>query len=201
MSAANIIMSKMSYFFIGGIMKIINVLLLSLFVFSCEKELTEISNIIPTAGEVKITSELNNGQIVGFSFSHAEIITYSNSQSLIPDIIVMVQLNQLGNPMGVFLSSINLKPTFCFKYWSSSMDSSLIYFDNLLTISDTTFTDLALPIQEAQVWAINTHDDKSAKILIKNFLAYNDSTDINNITPYGEVTFQWEYQPDGGNSF
>jgi hypothetical protein len=77
------------------------------------------------------------------------------------------------------------------------MDSSIVYFNNLLIISDTLFTELAIPITEAQVWAVNTHDDKKAKILIKNSLAYLDSTN----TPYGEVTFKWEYQPNGSNSF
>ena len=181
--------------------KNLKIIFFSLLLVACSGNITDSYEEIPTSGEIKITSELENGKISGFSFSEGKKIIYSNSQGLIPDIIVMVQLNQIGNPMGVFLSSVNLKPTYCFKYWSSSIDSSLAYYDSLLIISDTVFTELAIPIAKAQVWAINTHDDKKAKILIKNSLAYIDSTDINNLTPYGEVTFQWEYQPYGSNSF
>lgn len=184
-------------------MKLKNIIIVfyPLFLISCSDKTIEGPEQNPTTGEVVLDTKYEDGKFSAFSFSEGKVIKIPSTQNLIPDITISVHINEDGTPLGVFLGSFDLKPTYCFKFWSSSTDSSQIYFDSLLVISDTLFTDLAIPIKENQVWAVNTHDGKYGKILIKNSIAYIDSSDINNLTPYGEVRFKWEYQPDGTNKF
>ncbi len=184
-------------------MKFNNIIIVfySLFLVSCSDKTIEGPEQNPTIGEVVLDTKFEDGNFPAFSFSEGKVIKIPNTQGLVPDITISVHINEGGTPLGVFLGSFDLKPTYFFKYWSSSVDSSQDYFDSLLFISDSLFTDLALPIKDGQVWAVTTHDGKYGKILIKNSLAYIDSSDINNLTPYGEVSFKWEYQPDGTNKF
>jgi len=180
--------------------KNIFVVLYSLFLISCSDNI-EGPEQNPTKGEIVLDTKFEDGKYSAFSFSEGKVIKIPNTQQLVPDITISVNTDEDGTPLGVFLGSFDLRPTFCFKYWSSSVDSSQEYFDSLLVISDTLFSDLALPIKNGQVWAVITHDDKYGKILIENNLAYIDSSDINNLVPYGEIKFKWEYQPDGTNEF
>jgi|TARA_B110000196_G_C20743702_1_gene474377 hypothetical protein len=165
----------------------------SLFLFSC---LDNSNGDPPTTGEASFNSEIINFKFSAFSFSEGKVIKYPNSQGLIPDIILLVHSRENGNINGVYLSSLDLRPTFNYQYWSTNIDSTQIYFDNLLEISDTVFTGMALPVKENQVWAIMTRDGKYGKILIKYTLAK-----MKDSTPYGEIQFKWEYQPDGTNNF
>jgi hypothetical protein len=181
---------------------IIKILILfSLLVISCSDKTIDGPEEKLTKGIAILNSKYDNGKFSGFSFSKGKVIKYPNSEDSVPDIAVSVHTNVEGIPLGVFLIPFDQKPTFSYKYWSSSFDSSLYYFDSLLVISDTNFARLALPIKNGQVWAVITHDDKYGKILIENNIAYIDSSDINNLVPYGEVKFLWEYQPDGTKSF
>jgi len=180
------------------ILKNICLVFYSLFILSC---LDQSGEDPPTSGEAFFTTKNEDGKFSAFSFSEGKVIKYPNTQGLNPDIMLMVHTNENGIPIGVFLVSLELKPTFSYKFWSSSIDSSQNYFDNLLVIPDTIFTGLALPIKENQVWAVVTNGSRFGKILIKNTTAYIDSSDIHQLTPYGEVRFKWEYQPDGSNIF
>ena len=72
-------------------------------------------------------------------------------------------------------------------------DSALEFFNRCIEIPETLSTDLALPVQKYQVWAIKTHDSKYAKVLILNTIAYDDSSTA---SQYGEAEFDWVYQPN-----
>ena len=175
--------------------------ILVLFCLSCSEGIIVDHGQKPTFGKVTLTTIYKDGKTTGFSFSEANIVKYPNSQGIIPDITVNVQTNEYGDPIGTFLTPVNLEPTFLLKYWPSTMDSAMAYYDTLSFISDTSFSDLAIPVLENQVWAVNTHDWKFAKILITSSFAFTDSSNINNITLYGEITFKWKYQPDGSWHF
>jgi hypothetical protein len=143
-----------------------------------------------------------SGQASGFSFDQATIVKFPNSAGSLPDICVFVQINNPGEIVGVFCSRPDsLVPTFRLLQEFSSLDSAESYFESLGELPDTTYTDLALPMRLAQIWAVKTRRTRFAKILIRHTLAYLDSSGTGAPTPYGEATFDWVYQPNGTRAF
>lgn len=157
-----------------------------------------------TSGETSINTKVVNFKYTGFSFSQGENIEYPNSNNITPDIIVLVQTNENGNILGVFLSSAGtLKPTFKLmkQFNETDNDSAQIFFDDLTEVPDSNYMDLALPAKVNQIWAVKTVDDKFGKILILHTEAYADSSNPNSPTLYGETRFKWNYQPNGSRNF
>jgi len=155
-----------------------------------------------TSGETTINTKVVNSKYTGFSFSQGGNIEYPNSNNIIPDIIVLVQTNETGNILGVFLGSTGtLKPTFKLIKQFNETDSAKILFDNLTEVPDSTYMDLALPVKVNQIWAVKTIDDKFGKILILHTEAYADSSNPSSPTLYGEARFKWNYQPNGSRNF
>jgi hypothetical protein len=55
-----------------------------------------------------------------------------------------------------------------------------------------------------QVWGVKTHDGKFGKILIVDTFFCTQEYDSAGHTvsrSYGEITFDWQYQPDGTRCF
>ena len=148
-----------------------------------------------------LTSEIIGIQASGFSFPLAKIITISNSQGILPDLLVLVHQGG-GEILGVFFSSVDITPTFSLIAEKSTPDSSRTIFDGLKEIPVTTFFEgLAIPVRENQIWAIKTRENKYAKILILETMAFLDSTNSAGPTPLGEATFDWIFQPNGSRQF
>lgn len=168
---------------------------------ACTKDSTR-PEIAPTSGKVTVTSEVIGNQASGFSFELGEVITLPNSQDILPDLLVLVQQGSGGEILGVFFAATDLTPTFSLIGEKSTLDSSRAIFNGLNEIPDTTtFADLAHPVNANQVWAVKTRENKYAKILVLATSAFIDSANTAGPTPYGEVTFEWVYQPDGGRIF
>ncbi len=175
-------------------------LFLALFILSCESSVE--SDIPKTYGEITINTNLDSFTGKAFSFSHGKKIVYPNSKNIVPDIMILVHIVENGDLRGVYLSSgLFPKQSFQFIEQFNSTDSALIFFNNLTEIQDSNFQDLALPIQENQIWGVKTVDDKFGKILILNTIAFIDSSNIKAINYYGEATFKWVYQPNGSAMF
>jgi hypothetical protein len=175
------------------------IIFLFLSVISCKKNSTEISPVL-TSGRATLNSNVENNKIHGFSFSNGEVISMPNSEGIIPDMILAVQISN-SDVIGVFFGSVELRPSFHLISWVSTEDSAQTIFNNLMEIPDTTFQDLAIPVKKNQVWAVKSHENKYAKLLIIQTIAFNDSTNLDAITPYGEATFDWEFQPNGSRVF
>ena len=157
---------------------------------------------ISTSGRVTIDSRYSNNQVSGFSFDHAGIVRFPNSQGTLPDLIVLVQIDNPGGIVGVFSSRPDsLVPAFRLLRQFAALGSAESYFESLAEIPDTTFTDLALLMSVGQIWAVKTRRATFAKILIRHTLAYSDSSGPGAPTPYGEATFDWAYQPNGTSRF
>ena len=180
------------------ILLIITLLLLQ---YQCEKTTGPYPPANLPAGTVSMNSKLPDHKISGFSFSGGIRVSYPNSQNIKPDISVGAELNASGNPVGVFLFSVELHPAFILLFRSVDSDSAGVFFDTLSVIPDTTFKDLAMHVSKNQVWAIKTLEKKYAKILVTQTRAYIDSTSTNVPVPVGEVTFKWQFQPDGSRRF
>jgi hypothetical protein len=156
----------------------------------------------PTSGTATINSRYSNNQASGFSFDQAAIVRFPNSEGMFPDLSVFVQINDTGRIVGVFFSRPDsLVPAFRLLRQFTSLDSAQSYFQNLGEIPDTTYVDLALPASVGQIWAVKTRRTTFAKILIRQTVAYADSSNPSAPTPYGEATFDWAYQPNGTRHF
>jgi len=154
-----------------------------------------------TSGRSTLTTELVNNQGVGFSFVKGDTVVVSTSAIVKPDIFVLIQRNDDGEILGVFLGGRTFLPTFSLKYASMNSDSAKMYFQNLKEFSDSTYSELAIPATQNQVWVVKTTDDEYAKILIISTSAYDDNSNPSAPTSYGEVTFDWVYQPSGERKF
>lgn len=156
----------------------------------------------PTSGRATIDSRYVNSQASGFSFDQAGIVRFPNSQGTLPDIFVLVQMNEDGRVVGVFFARPDsLVPTFQLLRQFATLDSAQSYFQSLSEIPDTAYVDIALPVSVGQIWMVKTRRTTFAKILIRHTLAYADSSGPGAPTLYGEATFDWVYQPDGTRKF
>ena len=156
----------------------------------------------PTSGRATIDSRYLNNQASGFSFDQAGIVRFPNSQGALPDISVLVQMNDSGRVVGVFFARPDsLVPLFRLLSQFATLDSAQSYFQSLGEIPDTTYVDLALPVSVGQIWVVKTRRTTFAKILTRHTLAYVDSSGPGAPTPYGEATFDWVYQPNGTRRF
>ncbi len=153
------------------------------------------------AGRSTITTKFVNNRGVGFSFEKGDTVIISSSSTFKHDIDVAVQQDDTGKVLGVFISGRISQPAFKLKYSSSVSDSARLYFNNLINFSDSTYSLLAIPVVANQVWIVKTNENTFAKILIVSTTAYVDNSTPPNATPYGEVTFDWVYQPSGERKF
>jgi hypothetical protein len=172
------------------------------FLNSCDNSIGPIPP--KTSGETTINTKVVDSKYTGFSFSQGRNIIFPNSNNIIPDIIVMVQTNESGNILGVFLGSAGgLKPTFNLvrQFNDTDLDSAQVSFDNLNEVPDSNYMDLALPVKVNQIWAVKTNDNKFGKILILHTDAYADNSNPSSPNLYGEATFKWKYQPNGSRNF
>jgi hypothetical protein len=161
------------------------------------------TDLPPTSGTATIDSRVVNNQGSGFSFVQAAIIKFPNSSKIFPDIEVLVNISQTGGVIGVYFARPDslLLPAFQLLRRFSVLDSARSYFNNLGEIPDTTYEELALPVEVGDVWAVKTRRSTYAKILITQTVAYTDSTNPSAPTPFGQATFDWSYQPNGARIF
>lgn len=74
---------------------------------SCDKEEIKTST---TSGNANLTSKLEDGKVSGFSFNQKGVITLTENNEI--DFLISTQTNELGIPIGSFLSSPNLDTEF-----------------------------------------------------------------------------------------
>ncbi len=155
----------------------------------------------PIAGVVTLDSRLDGIKYKGFSFSQGSVNIYPNSANTLPDFSLLVQINQDDKIVGVFFSAPKLSDSFFFIKQLPDADSAAKYFASLKTVPDSMYGWSALGIRANQIWAVKTQENKYGKILILDSKAYLDTVNYSLPTPYGEATFQWQYQPDGTPHF
>jgi hypothetical protein len=76
------------------------------------------------------------------------------------------------------------------------LESAISEFKNLTTTGSFPWIDIADPVEANQIWLFRTNDDKYAKIRIVS-IVYK----ILDGLPYGQITFEWVFQPDGSSTF
>jgi len=167
------------------------ILLSSAFLFSCKKD-----NSPAGSGSVTIdnkTYQSTTYYLYGFSFSQAKKISTLEDPG--PDITVYVNAD---NPPDTWLyfQANNLNPSFAEIGDYPDAEAASAAFDNLKTVGNYSWSDLAQPIVPNQVWVYRSGVQTYAKIRIISTV--NETRDN---LPYGECTFEWVYQPDGSTTF
>lgn len=160
------------------------------FVPGCKKSETP-----STAGTVTIdntTYQSTTYYVFGFSFSKAKKVTTLEDPG--PDIIVYV--NADNPPNRLTLQANNLTSSFYKVGDYPDAQSAVTAFDDLKTIGNYQWTEMADPISPNQVWVYRTGSECYAKIRIISTV-----NETRNNLDYGECTFQWVYQPDGSKTF
>jgi hypothetical protein len=170
------------------------IIIFMLAIISCSCKKTD--NTPAGSGTVTIdnkTFQSTTYYVYGFSFSKAKKVSTLENPG--PDVTVYVNTD---NPpvIWLYLQANNLNPSFAKIGDYPDAESASTAFDNLKTVGNYQWTDLAQPIAPNQVWVYKTGTPNYAKIRIISTV--NDS--INN-KPYGECTFKWVYQPDGSTTF
>jgi hypothetical protein len=166
------------------------ILIFLLILSGCRKD-----NIKPTSGTDTIdntTFQTTTYYVFGFSFSKATKVSTLENPG--PDILVYV--NSDNPPARLTLQANNLNNSF-YKvgdYPDGSTAKSA--FDNLKTVGAFQWVSMADPIYANQVWVYRTGSEHYAKIRIISTI-----NEIRASLPYGEVTFEWLYQPDGSLTF
>jgi hypothetical protein len=138
--------------------------------------------------------------IYGFSFSSAQQIATTTTPG--PDITVYVNVdNPLVAPR-LYLSTSALRPSFSKVGDYNDEASAKAAFDNLKTITATQWVDLADPIVPNQVWIYRSGQDNYTKFrIISTTIDRRNNPELNQEVDFGEISFQWVYQPDGSLTF
>jgi len=131
--------------------------------------------------------------VYGFLFSKAKKVSTLESPG--PDITVYVN-SDTPSDTWLYFQANNLNPSFSRIGDYPDAASASAAFDNLKTVGNTVWTDLAEPVAANQVWLYKTGTTCYAKIRIISTV-----NETRNNLPYGECTFEWVYQPDGSATF
>ncbi len=157
----------------------------------CEKE-----EDIPLSGTATIDSKLSFSDdkqtyvVYGFLFSGAKLVPFPGSVK--PDITVYNDENSVSLMTGNYLDSFYLEGAY------SDAASAANAFDELKTVNPAliTWTGLASPLAEGQVWIYRTDREQYAKIRIKEI-----GTGVHQDKEYASCIFEWVFQPDGSTNF
>lgn len=127
----------------------------------------------------------------GFLFSGAKLVTTEATPK--PDLTLFV--TRTDNPVLTF-QHFNLLPSYSKAGNFPDQESAQAAFDNLKTFNVTKWVDMADSVSVNQVWIYRSGNSTYAKIRIISTI-----NEVRQSVNYGEVTFQWVYQPDGTTTF
>jgi len=167
------------------------ILILLFVALSCEKE-----EKIPLSGTATIDSKLTFDDdrqtwvTYGFLFSGAKKVPFPGNVE--PDITVYSDESSISLMSGNYLDSFFLQGTY------SDGAAASNAFDGLTTLNPGLFswTGLASPLAEGQIWIYRTDSEQYAKIRIIGI-----ETGTFQDREYVSCTFEWAFQPDGSPNF
>jgi hypothetical protein len=166
------------------------VLLILSLLCSCKKDETPSISGTVTIDNTIYTS--TTYYAYGFSFSKAKKVSTLEDPG--PDFTVFVIADTPPNRLT--LQAVGLNPSFYKLGDYPDAQSASTAFDNLKSVGNYQWTEMADPIGANQVWVYRTGTPCYAKIRIISTI-----NEIRNSKPYGECTFEWVYQPDGSATF
>jgi hypothetical protein len=128
----------------------------------------------------------------GFQFSTGQIVSTGKTPG--PDITVDSTTMQ---PYRVIFQANNLRSSFHRYGDYPDENAAKTAFNELHSISVTTWIDLADPVLPHQIWLYRSGNDKYSKLRIIS-IARPDHPVQEHVV---EVTFEWVHQPDGSLNF
>jgi hypothetical protein len=166
------------------------IILVSIVLNSCKK-----SDTLSPSGTVTIdntTYQTTTYYVFGFSFSKAAKVSTLEDPG--PDIIIYVRIDDPPNRLT--LQANNYNPSFYKVGDYADAESASAAFENLKTVENFQWIEMADPISPNQVWVYKSGTPTYAKIRIISTV-----NETRNNLPYGECTFEWVYQSDGSTTF
>jgi hypothetical protein len=139
-----------------------------------------------------------------FSFAAGGVVRFPNTQGIEPDLVLMFKEGPWGIE-GFLLTAADLVPAFYHAWTGKTFEDGQLLFAATTCVPDGAHLEpIGGMVYPYQVWGVKTHDDKFGKILIVDTFFCTQEYDSAGHTvsrSYGEVTFDWEYQPDGTRCF
>jgi len=167
----------------------------ALLAVGCNKE----NGDIPTSGEATLSSKLYFNEKTqgyytkGFSFSKGRVVNY---ERFVTQADLVVRPLENTSIIGAYMESPDNDQAFKLKGEFDNAQDAGDFFNELKLINENVFIIWANPLNENEVYAIQTTDQKYAKIWITKIELFNGPEE-----GYVEVTFQWQFQPDGTRVF
>ena len=188
------------------------VFLLALGVLSCSDNGANCPGPTPLpSGRAVVNASVREDQqghfyLEGFSFSEGEVVTFPNLRDTAPDLSLMFMTGVDGDIQGLLLTQFSDQPGgFYHVGTGQTLEQGRAVFDETVCLPEgARFEDIAGPARPSQVWAVKTGEGKFGKILILDTFfctQEHDSAGIKIVCAYGEITFDWQYQPDGTSCF
>jgi hypothetical protein len=166
------------------------IILLVILLAGCKKESTT-----RTSGTDTIDNTVYKATtyyVYGFSFAKA--VKVATTATPLPDFVLYV--NTDNQTSRITLETRNLKDSFSKVGDYPDAASAISAFKNLTTVDSVPWIGMADSVNANQIWLYRTNDDHYAKIRIVTVV-----NDTRNSLPYGQITFEWVFQPDGSSVF
>lgn len=165
----------------------------------------------PTSGRVVVESIVRTDQdgswyTSGFSFSEGEVVRVPNSEGVLPDLIVLVHIIGDGQVVGVYFGGMpDTESGFHHIGSADTLGEAQTTFDSTTCLPEgVEFERTAFPGQPYDVLGVRTNDGRFAKVLVVDAFAFEFEyvrAGTTFVRYYGEATFDWVFQPDGGRCF
>jgi hypothetical protein len=166
------------------------IVLISIVLYCCKKDETP-----SLSGTVTIDNKIYQSSTYyayGFSFSKAAKVSTLDTPG--PDVTLFVVNGTPANRLTFQVS--NLNPSFYKLGDYPDAQSASTAFDDLTTVGNYQWTEMADPILANQVWVYRTGTETYAKMRIISIV-----NEIRDDLAYGACSFEWVYQPDGSKTF
>lgn len=133
-----------------------------------------------------LSTEIPAGQLPeGFSFKDLKVITFPNSNSVLPDFILSCHTNETGDIVGPMLSHPTLENRFIFLRSYDNEYSAQNFFDTVATVSSSPYQTFALDIKPFEIWQIRTAAGETGILLV-----LETRTEQRNTAPFAEIKFK-----------
>jgi hypothetical protein len=182
-------------------MKYLVSILLFLILFSCENN-NEPGKSTIIEGESTVKSD----SLPFFSFKVGKAFDYPTNEDITDDFLMMIMINERGYPMGIGFIADHERETFSVLYPQvnihyDNLDTALQIFDTLSILDNDLYYTYGIGVNQGQILAVKTKDNKYALMVITEAKYYRDTTDTNSESYDGYVTFKWKYQTNGTRNF
>jgi len=141
-----------------------------------------------------------------FSFRAGKAFGYPSNENQIADFFALVCINETGRPTCLGLFANDDSETFAYIYPKNqiqpdNLDTALLIFDTLSILDNDLYYTHGICVEQGQVFAVKTKENKYGLMVITDAKYYRDTTDTLFESYEGYVTFKWKYQTNGSRSF